>query len=333
MSFNKLPNWIKGLILSVLIIFVVLLVVFQINSVDTVTKLEATMFNILQFLFSIIFAWLLSLYVGESQFVESQRKFAIAAFRRIKEIERALRRTEIYLMHLEQSDDEIVKAKAITIKSGLLSIQDTVKSSIADWSDVIGDEIKIADEIKKLRKMRDDTEELNSSSQIDFINKKINKLEESLSSDIANHLEEDEEEMYNETISELISNYIENGNKIHFECFWEKNAGFSNEFLNLKIGDKLSLSRGMTESRTGALMLFKDEEQVAVVTNPCNSSNSYDMFVEAFEEIYGRTLLPKFFNGMPLTVKIVNIYDIKEDPDRQYFDIIVEDDPKIKGLD
>lgn len=107
MTLSKLPTWQKGALLTIAIVSVIAIATLQINSSETATKTESTLFNVLQFIFSTVFAWLLSAFIGETQQTESQRKFAIGAFRRIKEIERAVNRTQKYLANLEDGSDEI----------------------------------------------------------------------------------------------------------------------------------------------------------------------------------------------------------------------------------
>jgi hypothetical protein len=51
------------------------------------SQLESALFGVLQFVFSLGFAWYLSKESSQTEFEKRQRKFAISAFRRIKEIE------------------------------------------------------------------------------------------------------------------------------------------------------------------------------------------------------------------------------------------------------
>jgi hypothetical protein len=50
-----------------------------------ITKTETTLFGILQFVFSLALAWILSRVSYKKEFEEGQRKFAIAAYRRVRE--------------------------------------------------------------------------------------------------------------------------------------------------------------------------------------------------------------------------------------------------------
>ncbi|MCX6074154.1 MAG: hypothetical protein NTY39_07545 [Campylobacterales bacterium] len=330
MNLNKLPTWQKGLLLIITAGAVLLLGFFQIYTSATATKVEGALFNVLQFIFSIIFAWFLSAFIGESQFVESQRKFAIGAFRRIKEIERSINRTQKYVSLLEDEADNIVKAKLIAVNGGLSAMQDTVRSSIADWSDIIGDEIQITHETNKLKKIRNDNDEVNQhidGSTTENITDKINALIQSLPKEIANDFESYEDTMIEECVEDIANQWLEE-RQLDLYCFWDSNGMFSSDVSSVKAGDRLSLSRGMTESRMGALMLFNDDnQQVAVVTNVCTNEATYEDFVEAFEAFYGRKLIPKVLNGKPLTVKVIKIEEFDHQSERQHLTVQVEQEP------
>lgn len=332
MNLNKLPNWQKGLILLFIISTVTTLVILQINSVETATKTETTLFNILQFIFSIIFAWLLSAFLGESQFIESQKKFAIGAFRRIKEIERSINRTEKYVNLLESEHDEVVHSKVIAIKGGLSSMKDTVRSSIADWSDIIGDELEISKEINKLQKIRNEDIEINKDLTNDKTqerDKEIIRLKEQLPHEFLNELEIDEDFIIENSIEMLAEIWYENNNII-LDCFWEEDSGFASPKDILKVDKKFQLARGMTEDRMGALMIYDDNNQViAVATNILSEEDiSYDIFVEAMEQFYGRKFIPKVLNGNPLSAKVINIEDFSEKTERIYFQVEIEKIPE-----
>ncbi len=333
MNLAKLPAWQKGLILIVLIIAITLIVFFQIDGAQSASKTESTLFNVIQFVFSIVFAWLLSAFIGESQFVESQRKFAIGAFRRIKEIERSINRTQKYVEYMESGADELIKCKVVAVKGGLSSMQDTVRSSIADWSDIIGDEIHIANEIVKLKKIREESSDTqargegDSSSSSELARaRKLAQLAESLPKELANDLDIEEVDPVDEVVSDLVQEWREN-QETNLRCFWEIDSGFGSDLSGLKEGDRVFVAHGMTESRRGALMLVNDSDvQIAVVTN--GSICGYDEFVEGMEEFYGRSFIPKIFGGSPPTAIIKNIEEYKHDNERQYLTVAIEQSPK-----
>jgi len=328
---NKLPRWQKGLILLIIVIFVIIFVTLQVNTATTATKIETTLFNTLQFIFSILFAWLLSAFIGESQFIESQRKFAIGAFRRIKEIERAINRTQKYVSYLEHDADELVKSKVTAVKGGLDAMQDTVRSSIADWSDIIGDEIQISNEINKLKKLRDNSDDIilnNEPAKLEDVNEKIIQLIESLPTEIASDIEFEDDTIILESIESLAEQWMED-EQLVLDAFYDYNGKFTSDLTQLKIGDRLELARGMTESRMGALMLFNDDnKQIAVVMNHCTNDCNYETFAKAFEEFYGKKLIPSILNGNPMTVEVIEIDEFDHESQRQNLSVLVEQQPK-----
>lgn len=330
MILSKLPNWQKGVLLAVAISSVILIATLQIYSSETATKTESTLFNVLQFIFSTIFAWLLSAFIGETQQTESQRKFAIGAFRRIKEIERAVNRTQKYLGNLEEGCDELTKAKVNAVKGGLASLQDTVRSSIADWSDIIGDEIQIANEMQRIKKMRNDfddsADEERNNQRNENVNDRLSELAKSLPASMANELEIDEEYELNDIEEELANDWSTNEGLI-LHGFWEPDAGFGSDLSQLKHDDRLFISRGMTNVRPNTLMLSNtDGNQLAVIIN--RYSGNYDEFLTAMESFYGRTLVPKIFGGNPLTGKVINIEDYDHEKERQYLTIKIDQHPQ-----
>ena len=81
MKKNNTLTWILG----IAVVAIILLEIYI--SDQTVTKTETALFGVIQFTFSLGFAWLLSRQNSKIEFEREQRKFAAAALRRIKEIE------------------------------------------------------------------------------------------------------------------------------------------------------------------------------------------------------------------------------------------------------
>lgn len=329
MILSKLPTWQKGALLGITIISVILIATLQISSSETATKTESTLFNVLQFIFSTVFAWLLSAFIGETQQTESQRKFAIGAFRRIKEIERAVNRTQKHVANLEDISDETTKAKIAAVKGGLSSLQDTVRSSIADWSDIIGDEIQITNEMQRIKKMRnesdDSSDDEKGNKNNENINERLSALAKSLPTSIANELEIDEQ---NDSVDmeEILAHEWSNKSELLLHCFWEADGDFGADLSGMRINDRVFVSRGMTNSRPNTLMLSNAQgEQIAVVTNRYDCT--YDEFMEAIESFYGRTLIPKIFGGTPLTAIIVELEEYEHHNLRQYLWVKIEQFP------
>lgn len=85
---NLKNDWPKIVVLFLLFLLCVALVLIQVGRSEIATKLESALLSGLQFLASLAFAWVLSFWVFEIGYKDKQKKFALGAFRRIKEIER-----------------------------------------------------------------------------------------------------------------------------------------------------------------------------------------------------------------------------------------------------
>ena len=124
--------------------------VIQISYDDQTTELETSLFNLLQFLLTVGFAWFTSKASSKQEFEENIRQFAFSAYRRILDLDRSLSRlvSRVNLIRSSYPDERIHELDIITAHTS--SMGDTVRSSIADWSDVIGDEIKKQQKLQEL---------------------------------------------------------------------------------------------------------------------------------------------------------------------------------------
>ena len=331
---------IKYLLLSLLLIVTIFLVISQINSAQSATKLESTLFNILQFILSAGFAWFVSKYVTEAQNEESQRKFAIGAFRRIKEIELSLERTQKYIDNSIKKDKSKSNQENFSvIKVSLQNAQDTVRSSIADWSDIIGDEIRVSKEIERLKMLRGDesynksdksgkTE--NAENEIDSINKSIDKLLKELPLELQEIIERRDENEIQIGMEELLHEWQKNG-EIILDAFWEPDDTFQENLDNIKIGDEVTIARGYTQGRKDALLVYNSNNKtIAVVTN--KTDFSYNKFVNIMEDFFDRDLIPISFNGTPIKAEVINIEDFDKQIERKYFQIKIDKIPSYSGI-
>ena len=340
MNEKSISVWLKYILLAVLLIGIVFLVVEQIYTANTATELETVLFNILQFIFSLVFAWMLSKIVTETQFLESQKKFAIGAFRRIKEIERSLGRTYGYVENMEVNQKEPKTTKISVIKISLMNAQDLVKSSIADWSDIIGDEISIANEIRRLQILRNEKAESETDGRKEKttdsiqtkkeIEKRIAELSKDLPAELQITIEESiEEDQVDKGVEFLASEWKKNKG-LEFLAFWEPDDSFSKNVNEIKPGDTVFVARGFTEKRDGPLLVYDEKDEwIGVVYNLCSDIGcNYDDFISAMEEFYDRKLLPKFFAGIPLTAKVISIYEFDTEFERQHFTLFIDRIPE-----
>ncbi len=325
---------IKYFLLSILLIATIFLIIFQINSAQSATKLESTLFNILQFILSAGFAWFVSKYVTEAYNEESQRKFAIGAFRRIKEIELSLERTQKYIDNsIKKEKNKSNQENFSVIKVSLQNAQDTVRSSIADWSDIIGDEIRVSKEIERLKLLRGEFDDSlkkgdksrkkeDAEDKIESIDKSIDKLVKELPLELQEIIDRQDENEIKMGMEDLLFEWQKNGEMI-FDAFWEKDDYFQDNLDNLKIGDKVSIARGYTKGRKDVLLVYnKSNKTIGVVTNKTNSS--YEKFLTIMEDFFGRDLIPISFDGTPLEAEVINIEEFDTQTERKYFQIKVD---------
>ena len=343
------PYWGTYVVLIVLLLSTVGLVVVQVATANTATKVESTLFSVLQFIFSLAFAWILTKVVTEQQFVESQRKFAIGAFRRIREIERSLSRTQKYVTNAEGRMERTAGSDFAVIRAGLMNAQDAVRSSIADWADIIGDEIEVTNEIRRLKQMKAEAEdgspetdlgrrEEKESTSIPIatnVEERIVRLTNELPAEMRVDLEEEEEEDGVTLAFDYFGDQWKENKALELYAFWEPGDSFKGNLDSVQVGTILFIARGMTEHRNGVLLVYDAlGSWIAVVMNECAELGcDYDDFRLALERFYDRPLLPKSFGGTPLAATVVSIEDLDETLERRYFRLRVSKLPEHPCVD
>lgn len=336
------PHWGTYMVLVALLLGTVGLVVAQVVTANTATKVESALFSVLQFIFSLAFAWILTKVVTEQQFVESQRKFAIGAFRRIREIERSLNRTQKYVTNAEGRTERSQGSEFAVIRAGLMNAQDAVRSSIADWADIIGDEIEVTNEIRRLRQLKAEADEGNlegdlgrrdekgpaAASTDTDIDNQIVRLTSELPAEMRVALEEEEVDGISLAF-EYLGNQWKKNQALELSAFWEPGDSFKGNMDSVQLGATLFIARGMTEHRNGVLLVYNAQGNwIAVVLNECTEVGcDYDDFLYALERFYGRPLLPKSFGGTPLAAKVVAINDADEKREGRHFRLRVSKIP------
>lgn len=127
------------------------LVLQVVRASATASKTETALFGVLQFVFSIAFAWLLTRVSAKREFEESQRQFAIAAYRRIREIDSGVERLLVRLRNQLPTASEETARELEVVMAIAIGIRSSTKSSIADWGDIIGEEIVTVERIANIR--------------------------------------------------------------------------------------------------------------------------------------------------------------------------------------
>jgi hypothetical protein len=299
-------------------------IIFQIATIDSqTTKTEATLFNILQFVFALAFSWILSRISSKDEFEKSQKKFAISAYRRINEIDRSvmllIKRT--YKTN-KKNESGITNPELEVIQAIGENIQNTIKSSIADWADIIGEEIST---IKKIEKLENEKTELlkenreENATKVDLVLSKfseqekkiselINTLPESLQ--IEKELKKTSNNSIKENIELLKENIKENGG-LKLRGFNDKTYD-KDAFKKLEVGDKLEIKTSDVAKRVGSLNAFSGKKPIGVIVNKLG--NEYH---EQTQAIY-RVLKTSSFKSI-----VIEIEDENENG-RTYFSVIVK---------
>lgn len=288
-----------------------LVIIFEVYFIDDMTKTEGTLFNILQFVFSVSFAWILSKSSSEREFKESQKKFAISAYRRILEIEntniRLLNNITGYMNDLPKE----YYHQMVVLEQTCQGIKDTIKSSISDWADIIGDEIKTISKIEGVKNVKEslELEKLSKTKtsqktpdQNSFLMKKISSLEDDIAllyESLPAQLQvfEDDRKVNIEEINawrNLLEEELLESGCIELNGFWEPNNGFEDIDCEKLKGKTITIKSEKVGNRSGALIAFSPAgKPFGVITNKIGID--YDNFKKIMIQIYdGNTIKAKF---------------------------------------
>lgn len=320
---TKMKNeWPKVALLLALLFMCIVVVMVQVDRSESITKLESALLSGLQFLISLVFSWVLSFWVFEIGHKEKQKKFALGAFRRIKEIERNIVRTADYVDDSIQNGDDLRPCLGV-VKANLTNARDTVLSSIYDWSDIIEDEIEISAQIEKLERALSipDDEPVSKTASVE-----IEKLSRKLPPSLRQAVRDDRSNRSStkEAVSYLKQQFRENGS-LNLRGFWEAKDSFMKEPESLKAGDVLYIARGITKNRTGVILAYDaDGKSVGVITNRGSPLQmGYAVFADGLDELFGRTLRPKLFGGTPIEAIVTRVESLSPKTNRRYFEVAV----------
>ncbi len=299
-----------------------------------VTKTETALFGILEFLFSIAFAWILSRISFRREFEEGQRRFAIAAYRRVREIERTADRLLIRTSERSGAATPELSHEIDVIRQIAIGIQDAVRSSIADWGEIIGDEITAVEKIEEIRTkksrllMETDSRRLQQqpnprdlaiSESLKELNQQLTELRKGLPASLQLLEESDESDnTWGQTTLEFVEE-LQSNNSIELLCFWEPDRGFERLAKELRIGEKLNFAIGDIGPRIAALVA-RDEsgKSVGAVFNTSMAS-PYHEFMAVVATMMGSSK----FSG-----EVVSFDEQDTSSERVYFRVKLAPDLK-----
>jgi hypothetical protein len=272
---KKGTNNLDVIILVLLLVATIATIILQILfSSPTSTKVETSLFSILQFIFSLAFSWVLARISLRSEFQESQKKFAISAYRRIIEINNAVNRlisrTTSHMGKVENSTDHELD---VITEIGI-GIRESIRSSISDWADIIGDEIETVNKIQTIRE-KQSLENLNPAAfetdenQPDENDAVVEKLISTLPKSLKISADEFRSDYMSRIHRGVITLRREEKRKGYIELRGFSESSFDKDICNFKAGDILQVRIGDdNENRIGVLIAYDDEgNSVGVMTN------------------------------------------------------------------
>ncbi|OCH40475.1 hypothetical protein [Aliivibrio fischeri] len=320
-------NWLRILAFVILLGGCLVLMIIQVNAGNKVTTLEASLLNLIQFCLSIGFSWLLSKVVFESSYKESQKKLAVAAFRRIKEIERNVQRTQSYVNSGKNDPNSAVKCLEV-IDFSLTNTKDTIRSSISDWEDIIGEELDIADKIEELVSEQSDasfdsSNNTDNHQRFDEIEKEIVDLKSKLPVTMRRTILAVDNEARKAEAVAVLGKVILEQNGLDLYGFWEERGKFMIDLSQISVGDKVHVALGLAGNRYGTLMAYDSGNKTfGVITNRCGGP--YHDFTHAMEVVFGRKLMPFAYDGIPLVAEVIEISPLNLRNGRQHFKLKVK---------
>jgi hypothetical protein len=158
---------------------------------EQTTQRETALFSAIQFVLTVGFGWFSTRALSRIEFERSLKRFAIGAYRRITDIEAMIERLRQRVRDEVQSGASAgIPSTTSTVNAVLEDTLQVVRSSTADWADVIGDELLTLETISSLRRQKGvleaevSTEVENSARMLRDLDTRIEKLLQSLPADL-----------------------------------------------------------------------------------------------------------------------------------------------------
>lgn len=276
------------------------------------TKTESALFGILQFVFSLAFAWLLSRHNSKEEFESQQKKFAIAAFRRIKEIESQTRHLIRRLSKAIDGPENKYCHELDIAKTLAISISDTAQSSKLDWADIIGDQIETIETIENIQGesigYMDDLSGNGDESSNNHPGVDVNELKKSLSTELKLSLEN----RSRFSTKSILRKQIEENGALKLYGFVDTKWANYRDPSELHLGEPLTIRIADEGNRIATLAAYdKDGAFVGSFLN--RYPDSYSDFTRAACQVIGSSE----FEG-----EIVAIKKQKEGSNRTHFDVV-----------
>ncbi len=322
---NKLTIW-ATIILGVLTICAFVLQIVSAN--ETTTQLDTALFSIIQFILSLGFGWVLTKAITKEEYEESTKKFAVGAYRRIADIDRMVTRLQNEIEKMRQDYPEDKYHALDVVKAIVVDINQTIQSSVSDWTDVIGDELLTLQKIQSLEEEKNKiinepppTEPNKITERLENLENSINKLASTLPPKLRYQTKEtpfDHEEAAQKMIEAFHSD-----TGLRLNAFWD--TSFEVDPCNMKKGEKVYVAVDSINRRIGALIVKNSKgKAVGVVTN--NLGSSY----ENFRRVMGLCFYESRFSA---EITYIGPHRSGKKDETQNFTIRVLDVPSYKAED
>ena len=142
----------EKILFGVSIIFEVVTIWFRLTMpVSEISQLNTFLIGFFDFLFSVYIGYFVQKVDAVRRYRENLKRYGLLAYRRIMDIQKSIERT---MGQLEKIGNSYPKERVNEIEALHLVLEgtfDTVESSISDWLDIIGKEIRKKEEIESLQ--------------------------------------------------------------------------------------------------------------------------------------------------------------------------------------
>lgn len=274
---------------------------------DKTTSTETSLFNLLQFVITLGFAWFSTRAISKVEFEKSIKKFAISAYRRISDIEKMnhrLHKEIIEMMSLSPADDQ---NNLRVVEAIVYDTAQVVRSSIDDWGDVIGNELIALEKIRRLehekREIKSFSErigvlsESNHDSKLEMIENQLSELRSSLPSllQITSKTQNELDQFSADTAAAwLVEKHIETDGLL-LKVVAGSDYSFEPDPKKLNFNQKLFINKGSGER--GLEVFDKEGNILGRVLNLLPLE--YDQTAKALEVCYGsKQLIVEFVDIM-----------------------------------
>lgn len=295
----------------------------QVTSLSNATsKLETVLFNILEFVLSLGFGWVLTRMVTQEEFEKSLKRFALSAYRRIVDIERATNRLKDAVETMRRRHPPDSYCELDIVHAVVVNTKQTLKSAAADWADVIGEELVALQRIQDLEEQKEEilVQEPMAAEQeqVEELQRQITELTTTLPFSLRYEVTRESTFDINEAAHFLRVEHLEQKG-LRLRAFWDPT--FEHDPQDLKPGDKVRVATDDVAKRIGCLVVKDQRERsVGVVCNTLPKlifkGSSYANFVAAMHRAFRK---PQY------SAEIVSIDEELSSIERRYFHIRILD--------